>query len=35
MDDVLHWIRESLITFTRLKVHYLNFDGERIGWPSH
>jgi len=26
--------RESLNTFTRLKVHYLNFDGERIGWPT-
>jgi acyl-CoA reductase-like NAD-dependent aldehyde dehydrogenase len=26
--------RESLNTFTQLKVHYLNFDGERIGWPA-
>jgi acyl-CoA reductase-like NAD-dependent aldehyde dehydrogenase len=26
--------RQSLNTFTQLKVHYLNFGGERIGWPS-
>jgi acyl-CoA reductase-like NAD-dependent aldehyde dehydrogenase len=30
-EDLGH---ESLNTFTQLKVHYLNFDGERVGWPS-